>query len=58
MSEAQTWFEVKIDHDLAIMFQRIVNVYSRTGKAKRGELLARLAAAIAAPPQDGSLRDC
>ncbi len=45
---SETWFEVRIDHDLAVLFQRIVNVHSRIGQAKRAELLARLASAIPA----------
>jgi len=49
MSDDETWFEVKIDRDLARLFQRIVNVHSRVGRAKRAELIARLADAIADP---------
>jgi hypothetical protein len=45
----ETWFEVKIDRELALLFQRIVNVHSRIGRARRKELLARLALAIGDP---------
>ena len=49
-ANAETWFEVRIDRDLALLFQRIVNVHSRIGQARRAELRARLAAAIPGAP--------
>ena len=49
MGGDETWFEVKIDPDLARVFQRIVNVHSRIGREKRAELITRLEAAIPGP---------
>ena len=59
MPDAETWFEVKITYELAHVLQRIINVYCRTGRARRMALLARITAAIAdpaahAPPAPGS----
>jgi hypothetical protein len=49
MTDDETWFEVKITYELAHVLQRIINVYIRTGRAKRTEMLARVAAAIGDP---------
>jgi hypothetical protein len=45
----ETWFEVKITYELAHVLQRIINVYCRTGRARRTALLTRITAAIADP---------
>lgn len=52
MADDETWFEVKITYELAHVLQRIINVYCRTGRARRTALLARVTAAITDP--DGS----
>ena len=44
--DRETWFEVKIDSDLAATFQRIINVYNRIGKRKRAALLRRISLVI------------
>ncbi len=49
MAADETWFEIKIDRDLALLLQRIVNAHSRTGRVKQAELRARIQAAIPAP---------
>lgn len=51
----ETWFEVKIDHDLAILLQRIVNIYNRIGKARREQFLARVSSALPEAPQEGDM---
>ena len=49
MTDDETWFEVKITYELAHVLQRIINVYIRTGRRKRAEMLARVTAAIGDP---------
>ena len=53
MADDETWFEVKITYELAHVLQRIINVYCRTGRAKRTEMLARVTAAIGDPDGKG-----
>lgn len=53
MADDETWFEVKITYELARVLQRIINVYIRTGRKKRAEMLARVTAAIGDPDGEG-----
>jgi hypothetical protein len=45
-TNTETWFEVKVNRDLALLLQRIVNVHTRIGRARQAGLRARIAAAI------------
>lgn len=50
MSGQETWFEAKLDTDLALLLNRIAKVHERLGKARQKEFRERIAAAIPAPP--------
>ena len=54
MGSYETWFEAKLDIDLALLLNRIAKVHERLGKARQQELRERIAAAIPAPEQGSS----
>ena len=49
MSRHETWFEARLDTDLALLLNRIAKVHERLGKARQRELRERISAAISAP---------
>ncbi len=47
---SETWFEAKLDTDLALLLNRIAKVHERLGRQRQRELRDRIAAAIPDPP--------
>jgi hypothetical protein len=45
----ETWFEVKIDTDLAVVLSKICRAYAHRGKVQREAFLQRLQDAIPTP---------
>ena len=48
----ETWFEAKLDIDLALLLNRIARVHERLGRQRQQEFRERIAAAIPAPAED------
>lgn len=47
----ETWFEAKLDINLALLLNRIAKVHDRLGRRRQAELRERIAAAIGDPQQ-------
>lgn len=48
----ETWFEAKLDLDLALLLNRIAKVHERLGRQRQQEFRERIAAAIPDPQAD------